>query len=214
VAEDLHDRRRPWVIAIVATAGGLLLGPIDLLAQRTVPYPWANLANSSAVWAIGAFGIGAWVRAGRWRPAVAGVVLLLVAVESYYLAATLVQHDDLSNLWAATTWRWLLFGVFAGALFGAAGAWSRGSSHWLRIAGLALPGAVLFAEAGVLAYRSRNADAAYRADSLQTAAIEAALGILLVLLLGRSTRERLGSLAASLPLAVVGFGALVMAGFG
>ena len=67
---------------------------------------------------------------------------------------------------------------------------------------------------GVLAYRSRNADPAYRADSLQTAAIEAALGIVLILLLGRSTRERLESLAASLPLAVVGFGALVMACFG
>lgn len=42
----------------MAIVGGLLLGLIDLLAQRTVPYPWASLANSSAVWAIGAFGIG------------------------------------------------------------------------------------------------------------------------------------------------------------
>jgi hypothetical protein len=73
---------------------------------------------------------------------------------------------------------------------------------------------VLLAEAGVLAYRSGNADAAYRADSLQTAAIQAALGILLPLLLGRSTRQRLEGMAASLPLATVGFGALVVAGFG
>jgi hypothetical protein len=29
-----------------------LLGPVGLLAQRTLPYPWANLANSAAVWAI------------------------------------------------------------------------------------------------------------------------------------------------------------------
>lgn len=57
-------------------------------------------------------------------------------------------------------------------------------------------------------------DAAYRADSLQTAAIEAALGILLVLFLGRGARQRLEALAASLPLAVVDFGALVVAGFG
>jgi predicted nucleic acid-binding protein len=214
MAEDLCDRRRLWVIASVAIAGGLLLGPIDLLAQRTVPYPWANLANSSAVWAIGAFGIGVWVRAGRWRPAAAGVVMLLVAVESYFLTATLVQHDNLSNLRTATTLRWLLFGVLAGTLFGTAGAWSRGSNRWLRIVGLALPSAVLLAEAGVLAYRRGNTDAAYRADRLQTAAIEAALGILLAFLLGRSSRERLASLAASLPLAVAGFGALVLAGFG
>jgi hypothetical protein len=214
VAEDLYGRLRFWVIATVAVVGGLLLGSIDLLAQRTLPYPWANLANSSAVWAIGAFGIGAWVRAGRWRPAVAGAVLLLVAVESYYLTATLVQNDDLSNLWTATTLLWLLFGMLAGTVFSTAGAWSRGSNRWMRILGLALPGAVLLAEAGVLAHRSGNVDAAYRADNLQTAAIEAALGILLALLLGRSTRQRLECLAASLPLAIVGFGALVLAGFG
>jgi hypothetical protein len=71
------------------------------------------------------------------------VVLLLVAVESYYLTATLVQHDDLSNLWAATTLRWLLFGTIAGLLFGTAGAWSRGSNRWQRIVGLALLGAAL-----------------------------------------------------------------------
>jgi len=142
----------------VAIVGGLLLGPIDLLAQRTLSYAWANLANSSAVWAIGAFGIGVWVRAGRWRPAGAGVVLLLVAVESYYLTATLGQNDDWSNLWTATTLPWLLFGILAGTLFGTAGAWLRGSNRWLRIAGLALPGAVLLGEAGLLAYRYGSPD--------------------------------------------------------
>jgi hypothetical protein len=214
VAEGLYSRRRLWVVATVAIVGGLLLGPVDLLAQLTLPYPWANLANSSAVWAIGAFGIGVWVRADWWRPAVAGVVLLLVAVESYWLTAALVLNDDLSNLWTATTLLWLLFGVLAGTVFGTAGAWSRGTNRWLRTLGLALPGAVLLAEAGVLALRSGRAGAAHRAGSLQTAAIEAALGILLVLLLGRSTRQRLEAFAASVPLAVAGFGALVVAGFG
>ena len=202
------------MVTVVAIAGGLALGPIDLLMQRSLPAPWANLANSSAVWAIGAFGIGAWVRAGRWRPAVAGVVLLLVAVESYYVAATLVQHDDLSTMWTATTELWLLFGTLAGTVFGTAGAWSRGSNRLLRMLGLALPCAVLLAEAAVLVHRSGNQDAAYRADSLQTAAIEAVLGIVLTLLLGRDTRQRLGGLAAGLPLAAIGFGAFVVAGFG
>jgi hypothetical protein len=80
--------------------------------------------------------------------------------------------------------------------------------------GLALPGAVLLAEAGVLVYGSGNGDAAYRADSLRTAAIEAALGILLAFVFGRSTRQRMEGLAASVPLAVAGFGAFVLAGFG
>ena len=40
------------------------------------------------------------------------------------------------------------------------------------------------------------------------------LGVGLVLVTGRSTRQRLDSLAASVPLALVGFGGLVLAGFG
>ena len=79
---------------------------------------------------------------------------------------------------------WLLFGMLAGTLFGTAGAWSRGSNFWLRIVSL-----------------------------VQTSAIEAALGILMALLLGRSTWERLGGLAASVHLALVGFGSFIVAGF-
>jgi len=73
---------------------------------------------------------------------------------------------------------------------------------------------VLLAEAGVLAYRSANVDAAYRADSLQTAAIQAALGVLSPLIVGRGIRQRLEGLAASVPLAVAGLGAFIVAGFG
>jgi Family of unknown function (DUF6518) len=214
MVEDLHGRRQGWLIVTVAIVGGLVLGPIDLLAQRTLPYPWANLANSSAVWAISAFGLGAWVGAGRWRPAIAGVVLLLVAVESYDLAATLVQHDILANLWTAATLWWLLFGVLAGTVFGTAGAWSRGAHRWRRVLGGALPGAVLLAEAGVLAFQSAHVDAAYRADRLRTAAIEATIGILLTLVVGRSTRQRLHALAATVPLALVGLAGFMLAGFG
>jgi hypothetical protein len=192
----------------------VLLGALDLLAQKTLPYPWANLANSGAVWAIGAFYMGLWVRAGRWRPALAGIALLLVAVESYYLTATLVQGDDLSNLWTTSTLLWLLFAVIAGAVFGTAGAWSRGPNRRLRMAGLALPVAVLLAEAGVMVYRSSGGDTAYRTSSLQTAAIEAALGVLLVFLVTRGARQRLQCLAVSVPLAAAGFGAFILAGFG
>lgn len=198
----------------MAVVGGVLLGAVDLFAQRTLPYPWANLANSSAVWACGAFGIGVWVRAGRWWPGIAGVVLLLVAVETYYVTATLVQHDDLSNLWTPSTLIWLSFGVLAGAVFGTAGAWSRGRHRWLRVVGVALPGAVLLAEAAVLAYRGGSTGGAHGADRLQTAAIEAALGILLALVIGRSARQRLEGLAVSVPLALVAFGGFVAAGFG
>jgi hypothetical protein len=214
VAVDHLERRGVWVVAVVAVLAGLALGALDLLAQRTLPYPWANLANSSATWAIGAFAMGFWVRSGRWLPAFGGVVLLVVAVESYYLAATLVQNDDLANLWTASTLLWLVFGVLAGAVFGTAGGWARGRNRRLRGVGLALPGAVLLAEAAVLVYRSGNVDEVYRTHSLQTAAIEAVLGVVLVLLFARGTRQRLEGLAISVPLAAAGFGGFVLAGFG
>jgi hypothetical protein len=64
--------------------------------------------RTSAVWAVGAFATGAWVRTGRWWPALAGVFLLLVAVESYFRAAMLALHDAPQTLWAASTLLWLV----------------------------------------------------------------------------------------------------------
>jgi hypothetical protein len=63
-------------------------------------------------------------------------------------------------------------------------------------------------------YRSGNRDAGHRSDSLQTAAIEALLAVLLTLAVGRTLRQRLEGLAASVPLALVGLGGFILAGFG
>ena len=200
--------------AAVVVVTGVLLGAVDLLAQRSLPYPWANLANSSAVWAVGAFAIGRYVHRLWWRSAVAGVALLLIAVESYELTAVAVQHDDWANLWAPATLTWLAAGVLAGAVFGTGGAWSRENDGWRRRLGAARPVAVLLAEAGVDVYRSGQGDAAYRTDSLWTAAITAVLGIALGWVLGGSARGRLATFAISVPLALLGFGAFRLAGFG
>ncbi|BFU41767.1 hypothetical protein KRMM14A1004_00040 [Krasilnikovia sp. MM14-A1004] len=69
-----------WAWLPVAVGGGILLGTGDLLMQRHLPYPWANLANSSAVWAVAAFAVGRLLRTGPARAALAGAVLLVVAV--------------------------------------------------------------------------------------------------------------------------------------
>jgi hypothetical protein len=216
-------RRAGWRPVIIAIIGGLLLGVADLAAQRVLPYPWANLANSSAVWAVGALGAGALAASGgvrdgdgarRSRSALAGLIVLLTAVESYYVAAALWLEDAWSNLWQPGTLVWLLFAAITGPVFGAAGGWSRSDDTRKRMIGTAVAGAVLFAEAGVLVYRSGSGDAAYRTDSLQTAAIEAAAGLLLVLIAGRTWRQRLGAVASSVPLTAIGFGLFLVAGFG
>ncbi|WP_124771582.1 DUF6518 family protein [Micromonospora inaquosa] len=211
---DREVQRRHRVLTVLV--GGLLLGVVDLLLQRTLPYPWANLANSSAVWAVGAFGIGSWLRADWRRSAFAGIVLLLVAVEAYYLAAVVLMNDSARNLWSPTTMAWLFFGVLAGALFGGAGGLSRHRKPWLRAIAVAMPGAVLLAEAATLFNRSAQPGRGshYRTDSLQTAVIEVILGVALILLVARTNRVRLQAIAAATVLAVLGFAAYTVAGFG
>ena len=205
---------KPSRILLVAALAGLLLGPLDLIAQRELPYPWANLANSSAVWAIAAFAVGRWAGRQRFWPALAAVVCLLLAVESYYAAASLIQNDSWENLWGEATLLWLGFGALAGIIFGTAGAWSREGTGVLRYLSQAVPSAVLFAEAAVLWQRSGNHDGSYRTDSLQTAAINAVLAIVVLLWVSRGVRERGLALLAAVPLGLIGFGGFALAGFG
>lgn len=187
-------------------AGGLL-GAADLLLQKALPYPWADLANSAAVWAVGAFGLGWWVRSPWWRAALAGIVLLVLAVPSYYLTATLVQHDNLANAWAPTSLLWMAFGTLAGTVFGIAGEWAR-TSGWRQLVGIALPGAVLLAEAATMLISKGGADRTW------TAVLEVALGVLLIMVVGRTGRQRLGGLAMALPLAMLGLAGFLIGGFG
>lgn len=92
------ERREARPRSVAAVVAGIAVGGLDLLAQRTLPYPWANLANSSAVWAVAAFAVGVWVRRGAVRGVVAAVVFLLVAVEAYFAFAAWFLHDDPGTL--------------------------------------------------------------------------------------------------------------------
>jgi hypothetical protein len=195
--------QRLALVVGVAVAGGALLASADVLAQKTLPFPWVNLTGSPAVWVLGAFGIGLWARGGGLRPAIAGGVLLLTHQEILWLLAPIVTGDGVSVPWVVM---WTGFGILVGALFGTAGAWSRRESGRLRIAGLALPGAALLGEAGALAYHSGDLpELGNQADDLQTAAILLILAVVVTLAFGRTTRQRLQGLAASAPLALAGF---------
>jgi hypothetical protein len=70
---------------------------------------------------------------------------------------------------------------------------------------------VLFAEA--LAAALRAGDAAHRRDQIQTAIIEVAIGLAVIVVVGRTGRQRIGGLIASLPLAVIGFAGFKLGGF-
>ena len=185
-------------VALVVPVAGFLLGFLDFVWIKWVPFPFAELGNSTATWAVAAFALGWWIRSGAVRAAVAASVLLIVAVPSYYLAATLLQGDDLAVIWALTSFVWMAFGVVAGVVFGVAGIWAR-TQGWRRVVGVALPVAVFVEEALRFALKSGSYPGAW-----WNVAIDLGLAALLVELSGRSARVRLLAAATALPLAALG----------
>ncbi|MCZ7437978.1 DUF6518 family protein [Micromonospora sp. WMMC241] len=186
-------------LALAAPVVGFLLGFLDFVWIKWVPYPFAELGNSTATWAVAAFALGWWVRAGALRAAVAATVLLVVAVPSYYLAATLLQGDDLAVVVAPTALLWMASGVLAGVVFGVAGVWAR-TSGWREVVATALPAAVFVEEALRFAGRARTG----YPGAWWNVAIDLGLAALLLELVGRTLRGRLLATAVALPLAVVG----------
>jgi hypothetical protein len=135
---------------LVSAVAGVALGAVDLAGQRVLAYPWADLANSSAVWALAAFVLGYAVGTPPARAAVCGALFLVVAVESYYLATVLTLDDSAANLTSRATAIWIVLGVVAGAAYAATGAALRGGGIVMRLVGAALVGSVFAAEAIIL----------------------------------------------------------------
>ena len=188
-------------------AVGLALGPVDLLLQHVLPYPFANLANSPAVWALVAFGVG-WsdrVR-GRWWPAVAGSSRCSSAVEGYYATAVVALGDDVASLTNRAALAWMVLAVLAGAVFGTAGAWARSARPWLGPLGTAAAVAVLLAEAWLNLTRLSDAgdDSAHRHDLAQTAVLLLVLAVGVAVVAGRSAHQRVVGSVLALALALVG----------
>jgi hypothetical protein len=207
---QLRDRSVPvaWGLGLATVGAGVLLGALDFVWIRFVPFPLGELGNSSAVWAVAAFLFAYWLRRGWAAGMLGGVVLLVVAVPSYYLTAAAFHRQDPAGWWSPT---WTGFAVLAGAVFGAAGTAARRPDRW-QIPALTAPAAVLLAEAGLLAARLGNPS--YEADDLVARAlVEAGLGILLVVLARTTWRRRSGALLLAAPFAAVGFGLFRVAGF-
>lgn len=204
----LLDVARPtWLRAlVVGGAGGALFGPLDLAGQVHAPYPLANLFNSPAIWAAAAFGYGVWART-RARAVVGACVLEVVAVMAYYVADVAVRGSDSSILVSTTAVAWVVLGIGAGVVFGAAGAAVDDPSHTVRAVGTGLLPGVFLSEAAHQTIRHLTTDAGGRPDDLiSTAAMMTVLAIaaLVGLLRGRSAIERARTLGVTVALAAAG----------
>ncbi|MEU8813394.1 DUF6518 family protein [Actinoplanes sp. NPDC048796] len=198
-------------VAVVAPVAGVLLGVLDFVWIKYVPFPFGGLGNSVAVWAVVAFLL---TFRSRWTLPVGilgAVVCLVLAVPSYYLAATLIQNDAPANMYNATALLWMGSGVLAGTVFGAAGVLARTGGR-LSTAAAAMPGAVLFAEATM--QLRRIGDPSYQtADTIEYAVVLIAAGVALTVLVGRSWPQRGLALLLALPLTAVGYVLLSLTGF-
>lgn len=196
--------------SVAAPVAGLLLGALDFVWIKYVPFPFGALGNSLAVWAVAGFLFTYWSRWTWVRGIAAAVVMLVVAVPSYYLAAALIQGDDWANMVNVVALLWMGCAVIAGIVFGGAGIVARTPGRW-RTAAQAVPGAVLVAEA-VLAGR-RIGDDNYGIEPLWSALLYLALAVLVTVLVSATWRQRLTAMLLTVPLGAAGFALLSVAGF-
>ncbi|HEX4191423.1 MAG TPA: DUF6518 family protein [Marmoricola sp.] len=185
----LDDVRRLLLFPVLA---GATLGIVDLLAMTHLPYPWANLANSSAIWAVGAFFLAAALRTDPVRAAVAGVVMMLVAVEAYYAFAAFLDLGTAHALWSSYARMWMVFGVCAGVVFGIAGSWLSspltGPLWWQRSAAAAAGAGVLVGEALQMLHTLRGGAGDVAGGMHRTAAVMVALGLVTLLTSARTPK--------------------------
>lgn len=169
---------------------GLALGVLTNLLQGWLPWPWSQLANSGGVWSAFAFVAGALLarRTDSLRGvAVAGALTEIGLVVGYYGYAEF-GRDGMGSLIFPLLW--LAMACVAGPLFGIAGSWwRRGTRRRQRYAALGALGGLFGSEALhswlALGYAPQAAACAVVACGLP-------------LLLGRTGKERVWSLAATL----------------
>jgi hypothetical protein len=207
----LRSQWRWWQGLAVAIGLGFAIGLLTLIGQGHLPGAWQHLANTGGPWLVGAFFIGAFMPTWRWAAAT-GLVALLGCLLGYYVAAQVIV--DASSPVGMIAF-WVGTALVGGPLFGVAGYWWRGAhgwrdaqawGQWRRAVGAGLLGAVIVAEGLYLLQ-------IVPADDRPAGWVEVAVGLIVPLLLGRSTRDRLLGLLALLPallLGLVGFALFVL----
>lgn len=188
----------PGVATATATAavGGLAFGVLTNLAQGWLPGAWNQLANSGAVWSTVAFAAGALLarRGTLSRAMTCGLTAEVGLVVGYYAYAEL-GRDGMGSLFFPLVW--LGMACVAGPLFGVAGHWWRsGRDVRRRVVGLAAFAGLFGSEALMAARDLHHAPQAWTCFAAFT---------LVPLLMARTNRERVGSLALAAPCALLAY---------
>ncbi len=185
----------------LAAVGGVALGLLTLPLQGVLSR-WGDLANSGAVWAVGAFVAGMLLRGRTALAAVAGAVVLVGAVMGYYTGADLFLPGPPTSSYAGRI-IWSLAGLVAGPIFGVAGSWWRHEDCRRRFASPGLLGGVFVAE---------GLDRLITLQQVVPAIVGCSIGAVVPLLLGSTWRDRLWGLLAVVLFAAVGLVAFLLGG--
>jgi hypothetical protein len=172
-AATTNGRRRTWVAAAsVAVVAGILLGTADVAWSVRGGPLWTAIGNSCAGWATAAFVLGFLLRLDALRSALAGALMLIVAVETYYAAASWWLGSDRSVMTSAVAETWLVLAVLVGAPLGCAGGLAAGSrGRLLSALGYAVGAAVPLGDALHVALTSASPTRDIQVEALVIAGV-------------------------------------------
>ena len=200
---------RSWPVLALAVAVGLAAGALTLAGQKLLAGSgWFILVNSASPWLMVAFAVGTRAPGRWWTAAVAGALTQAGVVVGYYATARL---SALPVAWSSVL-IWVATGVVAGPMYGAAGAAWRDRRILLRVAALGLLGGV-WVQDGIHALRLATDVASPSGPGVVAGWSAIAVGALLPLIAGRSTRDRLLGLLATVPVAAAVFVAYQVVGW-
>jgi hypothetical protein len=165
-------RRSSWLAPLAsAVVAGLVLGTADVAWSVRGGPLWTAIGNSCAGWATAAFVLGFLLRLDAVRSAVVGVVMLAVAVETYYAAAWQWLGSSRSIMTSEVALTWLVLAVVVGAPLGAAGGLAaRSRSRVLSAVGFVVGAAIPLGDALHVHLTSASPNRAVHVEALLIAA--------------------------------------------
>jgi hypothetical protein len=185
-------RNIAWIVGI-----GLAFGALTVLGQAILPGSWNHFANSGAVWLVAAFMVGIWTPSVLWAM-MGGFISLIMALAGYTVVITVL---GLTYPFSAMAF-WGTVALVGGPVFGLAGQWWRHpTGSWRHATSAALMGGVFIAEGWYLLTIIQDMLAGW---------VSIVIGVLFAILLPRSWKDRFHSLAALVPIVLLGIGAFAL----
>jgi len=191
---------------LVAVVAGLVVGGLTSPLQTVLPGGVGSLANSGAPWVLVAMALVYWARTTGIRGAVLGFGTLAAEVLGYY-AVSILRGFDQSVFY-------IVFWLVAALLFGAVGGYAvgllRSDQAARRLAGLAVPTAVLVSEGVSIAWLTGNRE--HIPYGIGSIIIGAVIGVIGTMRLGETATQRILAPLGMILLSAVLFAGMATAG--